>query len=229
MNSIKHNVWRLQQVALAVVATVLINALLFAALPWLSRVADRERNRKTVTPYLLSPRRPPKMPESEKEKRLRKEELKLAPRPERQSRTAKGQLNKPMFGFEFGEGGFGDDMAVAMIDIDAGAFGLDMDGFGFDLSQVDKAPRAIRRVPPLYPYRAAIRGIRAKVMIKCLVDKKGMPQKIVAAECDPEDALDVFGPPAVAAVKKWRFSPGEIGGDPVPTRVAFNIIFELDS
>ena len=65
--------------------------------------------------------------------------------------------------------------------------------------------------------------------IRCLVDKEGMPQKIVAAECDPKDALDIFGPPAVAAVKKWRFSPGEIGGDPVPTRVAFNLIFELDS
>jgi len=80
----------------------------------------------------------------------------------------------------------------------------------------------------MYPFSAISRGIRARVKIICLVDKEGIPQNIVA-ECDPEDALDIFGPPAVAAAKKWRFSPGEIGGDPVPTRVTFNMFFEPDS
>ena len=94
---------------------------------------------------------------------------------------------------------------------------------------MDKAPRAIRKIKPVYPFSARKQGIRARVKIRCLVNKNGMPEKIEAAECDPEDALDIFGPPAVAAVKKWRFSPGEIGGDPVPTRVAFNIIFKLGS
>ena len=227
MNSIKHNVWRPRQVALAAAVTALINALLFAGLPWLNRVADRDRDRKIVALHILTPRRPPKKTESEKEKRLRMEELKLVPKLKSQSRTAKQQLNKPKFGFEFGQVGFGNGMAVAAISPEA--FGLDMEEFGFTLSQVDKAPRAIRRVPPVYPFSAKMRGIKAKVKIRCLVDKNGMPKRIVAAECEPEDALDIFGPPAVAAVKKWRFSPGEIGGDPVPTRVAFNLIFELDS
>jgi protein TonB len=93
---------------------------------------------------------------------------------------------------------------------------------------LDKEPRVIRKVPPPYPYAAKRQGIRARVKIRCLVDRDGMPQNIVAAECDPEDALDIFGPPAVEAVKKWRFSSGEIGGDPVPTRVAFNPFFELE-
>jgi protein TonB len=132
----------------------------------------------------------------------------------------------PKFGFEFGQGGFGDGIAV---EFDAAGFGLNMEDFGFDVTQVDKAPRAIRRVNPVYPFSAKRRGVRATVTIRCLVDKDGNPQKIVAAECDPEDAIDIFGPPAVAAVQKWRFSPGEIGGDPVPTRVAFRIIFELES
>jgi outer membrane biosynthesis protein TonB len=101
----------------------------------------------------------------------------------------------------------------------------------YNVDQLDKAPRVIGRVPPVYPSSGRdlmidANMIGAKVKIRCLVDKNGKPQEIVAAECDPEDALDVFGPPAVAAVKKWRFSPGEIGGDPVPTRVVFNVIFE---
>ena len=124
----------------------------------------------------------------------------------------------------FGEGGLGDGIAV---EFDAAGLGLNMDEFGFDLSRVDKAPRVIQRVLPMYPFSAKSQGIRARVKIRCLVDKDGNPQNIVAAECDPEDALDIFGPPAVEAVKKWRFSPGEIGGDPVQTRVAFWIIFEL--
>jgi len=227
MNSIKHNVRRPQQVVLAVAVTVLFNALLFAGLPWLNQVVDREPTKKTVKLTLLTPRRQPKAPESEKEKRLRMEELKLAPKPKSQSRIANQQTNKPMFGFEFGQGGFGDGIAVATINPEE--FGLNMEEFGFSLSQVDKAPRAIRKISPVYPFSAKNRGIRAKVKIRCLVDKNGMPQKIVAAECYPEDVLDIFGPPAVTAVKQWRFSPGEIGGDPVPTRVAFNIIFDLDS
>ena len=97
----------------------------------------------------------------------------------------------------------------------------------YDLNQVDKPPSYLQRVNPVYPSSAKMQGIRARVKINCLVDEDGIAQKIEAAECDPEDALNVFGPPSVEAVKKWRFSPGEIGGDPVPTRVHITIIFEL--
>lgn len=215
-----------RDVALAVVGTAVIVALLFGGLPWLSQVAERDRETKMVTPYLLTPRKAPKKIETEKEKRLRQEELKQAPKPERRSESARRELNRPKFGFEFGKGGFGDGMALAMID--PGAFGLDMDGFSFDLSQVDKAPRAIRKPKPIYPFSAQRRGIVAKVKIRCVVNREGIPERIQAAECDPEDQLDVFGPPAVAAVKKWRFSPGEIGGDPVPTKVVFYMRFEME-
>ncbi len=99
----------------------------------------------------------------------------------------------------------------------------------YNLDQLDKAPRVIERILPAYPYSAKMLGIKARVKIKCLVDEDGMAQKIEAIECDPEDAIDIFGPPAVEAVKEWRFSPGEIGGEPVTTRIAFNVFFELDS
>lgn len=225
MSAITYNIWRPQNVILVVVITALINLLLFTGLPWLTRVAEREKTKKVINLTLLTPRRPPKTPESEKEKRLRQEELKQAPKPKTQTRTTQRQMNVPKFGFEIGQGGFGSGVAI---EFETAGLGLNMDDFGFDVSQVDKAPRAIRRILPVYPFSAKRRGIKARVKIRCLVDKDGNPQKIVAAECDPPDALDIFGPPAVEAVKKWRFSPGEIGGDPVPTRVAFNLLFELD-
>ena len=74
---------------------------------------------------------------------------------------------------------------------------------------VDKPPAAIKKVLPVYPQSAKILRIRARVKVKLLVDKDGIPQNIVATECDPEDAIDVFGPPAVEAVKEWRFNPCE--------------------
>jgi len=226
MSSITYSVWGLRNLVFVVLVTALINVLLFAGLPWLTRVADRERDRKMVIPYLLTPRRAPKPIDAEKEKRLRKQELKQAPKPKSKSSSAKRKLDMPKFGFEFGEGGFGDGMAVAMID--AGSFGLDMDKFGFDLSQVDKAPRIIRKVLPMYPFNAKRQGLRGWIKIRCLVGKDGQATRIAAVEAKPKEILDVFGPVCVEAVKKYRFSPGEIGGDPVPTRVAFRIIFELD-
>ena len=103
------------------------------------------------------------------------------------------------------------------------------DTFEYSMDQIDKVPRAIQKVNPEYPFSAKSRGIRARVMIRCIVDTKGIPQNVEVAECVPEDVLDIFGPPSVEAFKKWRFSPGEIGGNPVPTRVAFRLIFEMES
>ena len=218
--------WRYREVALSVAGTAVIVALLFAGLPWLTRVAERERDTQMVTPYLLTPRRAPKVLEPEREKRLRQEELKRAPKPKSTRASNRRNLNMPKFGFEMGDVGFGDGMALAMID--PGRFGLDMDDFGFTLDQVDKAPRIMRKVLPRYPFSAVRKGLKGWVRMRCLVSKDGQATKIRAVRSEPQDVLEVFGPACVAAVKKYRFSPGEIGGDPVPTRVGFRIIFELD-
>ena len=219
------SVWRPQNIILVIGITVLINLMLFAGLPWLTRGADRDRETKPVTLTLLTQRREIKPPESEKEKRLRREELKQAPKPKSQSRTTQRQLNVPKFGIDFGDGAFGDGIAV---EFDAAGFGLDMDEFGFDVTQVDKAPRYLRRVNPVYPFSARRKGLKGWIKVRCLVSKEGLPSKIAAVEAEPADILDIFGPICVEAVKKWRFYPGEIGGDPVPTRVGFKVHFEID-
>ena len=168
--------------------TALINVLLFAGLPWLTRVADRERTVKKVNLTLLTPRRPPKPPETEQERRLRREELKRAPKPKTQTRTSRRQTNVPKFGFEFGEGGFGNGIFV---EFDAAGLGLNMEDFGFDVSQVDKAPRYLRRILPVYPFSAKRRGLRGWVRISCLVTKEGLPTKIAAVEAEHVARIDV--------------------------------------
>ena len=102
--------------------------------------------------------------------------------------------------------------------------------YEYSLDQIDKAPSIIERILPVYPSSAFnMQGIRAKVKIRCLVGTDGLATEIEVLKVEPEEALDWFGPPAVEAVRQWRFSPGEIGGEPVPTRVAFNVFFEPDS
>ena len=97
----------------------------------------------------------------------------------------------------------------------------------YDLSQVDEKPQYTKRVLPIYPYDANLKGLKGWVTIKCVVGTDGLATKIEAIEADPEDILEIFGPPCVEAVRQYEFSPGKIAGEPVPTRVRFRIVFEL--
>ena len=45
----------------------------------------------------------------------------------------------------------------------------------YDLNQVDKQPRFLQRINPVYASSAISQGIRARVKMRCLVDKDGNP------------------------------------------------------
>ena len=222
MNAITYNAWHPRHLGIVIVFTALISGLLFAALPWLTHVVDSEPGTEPVPPYVIIPPKIPKTPEPERKKGLIEKPIKPPPKQSIQPKTR--QKNVPDIKFVMAESGEG----VSVMIIDPEETVPEMKGIGFEPSQLDKAPRIIRKVPPIYPFDAKRQGLRGWVMIRCLVGKDGLATKINAVESDPPDALDIFGPSAVDAVKKWRFSPGEIGGDPVPTRVAFRVIFEID-
>jgi protein TonB len=222
MNAITYNVWRPRHLGLVIVFTALINGLLFAALPWLTRVAERKPSIGIVPPYILAPKKQPKIPEPERNRRIIDRELQPPPIPSIHPET--DLKNLPDIKFVMAESG----ESVPVTILEPGLVNVPPKEIIFYPSQLDKAPHLIRKVPPIYPFDAKRQGLTGWVMIRCLVDKDGLAIKINAVESDPPDALDIFGPFAVDAVKKWRFSPGEIGGDPVPTRVVFRVIFELD-
>ncbi len=223
MNTITYNAWHPRHLGYVIFFTALINASLFAALPWLTRVVNSGPGIERVPPYIILPKIQPKPPEPLRDQRIIEQELQPPPKPLIQPKTRQHNLSD--FKVVITQSGDGPPVRTKATEKIAPP---DWEEIIFDPSQLDKEPRVIRKVPPAYPFTAKSQGITARVKIRCIVDKYGNPQKIVAAECDPEDALDIFGPPSVDAVKKWRFSPGEIGGDPVPTRVAFNVFFELN-
>ena len=222
MNAMTYNAWNPRHLGFVIVFTALINGSLFAALPWLTHIVSIKPPSEQVSPFIIFPRSQPKPPEPLKDKKIIEQELPPLPKPPIQQINRRNNELK----FEYEKAKPGEGGVVINNYVDETITGWKE--IIFPRNQLDKEPRIIRKVQPVYPFAAKSQGISARVKIRCLVDIHGMPQKIVAAECDPEDALDIFGPPAVKAVKKWRFSPGEIGGDPVPTRVAFNLFFEMD-
>lgn len=90
--------------------------------------------------------------------------------------------------------------------------------------KVTKQPQAIRQAPPRYPYNQARAGLSGRVLLSFVINDEGRVVDIaVTAANNP-----AFERPAIEAIKKWRFRPGESEGRPVSVRVSQLIDFELD-
>jgi protein TonB len=94
----------------------------------------------------------------------------------------------------------------------------------FALGEVDQAPRVVKQVKPMYPFRARRRNISGQVVVKFLVDDNGRVTRPSVVEADPQG---VFEKSALQAVRQWRFSPGKYKGRAVATWVELPIRFSL--
>ncbi len=94
----------------------------------------------------------------------------------------------------------------------------------FEAGQVDQPPRAISRVPPVYPYSAKRRGVTGVVVVRFLVDIQGRIQRLRIVKSEPRG---VFEDSVRRAVGKWRFKPGVYQGRAVPTWVVVPVRFRL--
>jgi TonB family protein len=86
-------------------------------------------------------------------------------------------------------------------------------------------PRILRVVPPTYTPEARRAKLEGTVVLMAVVRTHG-----VAANISVEHSLDDrFGldAQAVAAVRQWRFAPGERAGRPVPVLVLIYVTFRL--
>ncbi len=208
---------------MAVVATLVINAMLFAGLPLLTRVTDREKSQEFENPIMIAHIKPLKPPEEQKERVLKERILKKM-----QEKNTKASRSKPKMDVSKFE--FSTDMGAGGIGMQVGGFGKiqefksEMQKIEFELTEVDTPPRVTRKAPPLYPFGAKRKGINGHVMIRCLVSIDGKPGKLKIIESVPVGVFDEAG---LAAVQKWRFKPGILGGEPVPTWVRIPFKFSL--
>ncbi|MBU1626392.1 energy transducer TonB [bacterium] len=87
-------------------------------------------------------------------------------------------------------------------------------------------PKPIKEPKPVYPAKARNSGIKATVIMRILIDEKGVPKEVIVLKCDAKKYHDEFIESAKKAVMKTRWKPAYAGNKPVPAWIAYNIKFE---
>ena len=91
------------------------------------------------------------------------------------------------------------------------------------LVPVDKNPEIITRCRPVYPPQAARDGIEGTVVLECLLSDSGTVDSVsVISGVHP-----LLDSSAVAALRRFRFSPAMAGGNPVSVLLEYEIPFTL--
>jgi protein TonB len=122
-----------------------------------------------------------------------------------------------------GLGGFGD--AGMAIDVGSIAQTAIHENLVFESYELDQAPKAIVRVPPIYPYGAREKSIEGAVQVRMLVNPDGSVGQVQVLDARPPG---VFEDAVKRTVPQWRFNPGKIEGRPVAAWVVTTIQFDLD-
>jgi len=87
-----------------------------------------------------------------------------------------------------------------------------------------KAPVAISKVDPVYPEVARKARVSGIVIVECIIDKSGTVRDVQVLKGLPF-GLDQA---AVEAVKKWKFKPGTLNGQPVDVIFNLTVNFKLN-
>jgi protein TonB len=86
----------------------------------------------------------------------------------------------------------------------------------------DKLPVVIDAPKPAYPDWAREAGIEGKVILRVLVGMDGIPKQVVVAS-----GSKALADAARDAVRRWKFSPGMVGKEPVEVWVEVPVTFRL--
>ena len=79
-----------------------------------------------------------------------------------------------------------------------------------------------KRIPPDYPQEAKDKHLEGSVVLNVIVDRQGnvSDAKLFSGEA-------VFAPAAIDAVKKWRYRPFLLNGEPVVFETQVTVNFTL--
>lgn len=93
----------------------------------------------------------------------------------------------------------------------------------FNVADLEKRPEVIAQVAPAYPSELRKARVEGTVTLLFLLDETGRVE-------DPrvdQSSRPEFEKPAIEALKKWRFKPGEKEGQPVKTYMRLPIRFRI--
>jgi len=113
------------------------------------------------------------------------------------------------------------------VDIDPSLFagGPERGEFVFNSGDLDKPPQKVVQTQPVYPYKARQRNIEGYVKVKMLVRADGSVGEVSILDAQPKGLFDTE---TLKAVPNWKFKPGVIDGQAVPSWVVTTIRFNLN-
>jgi TonB family protein len=93
----------------------------------------------------------------------------------------------------------------------------------YDIAELDQKPVPRFQARPRYPFEMRRAGIRGEVVVDFVVNNEGDVVNAFALRSTQVE----FEAPAVEAVSKWKFRPGQKGGQAVHTHMQVPIVFSL--
>ncbi len=95
----------------------------------------------------------------------------------------------------------------------------------FDVADLEKRPELIASVPPQYPPELRKARVEGLVTLVFVIDESGRVEDVrVESSSRPE-----FERPALEAVRKWKFRPGQKDGEPVRCYMRLPIRFRINT
>jgi TonB family protein len=82
--------------------------------------------------------------------------------------------------------------------------------------------QVVHQVRPVYPAEAKRRHIEGTVTLRVVITRTGEIRDVEVLKGDP-----LLIPPALSAVKRWRYAPCIINSEPVELRTSLDINFNL--
>jgi periplasmic protein TonB len=207
-------------IAMAVLMGVGVTGVLFGILPFTHIIATPSRTlelRKAAVADLPPPPQEETPPPQEEEKNVEDVKPQLADAPPQQNLNLSVDLELAV-----GTGG-----ALAMGNL---ASALNQESGGqelnaFSVADLDKPPVLMASVSPEYPATLRKAKVEGSVVIVFLLDESGRVEEAkVESASRPE-----FETPALNAVKKWKFKPGEREGAAVKTHMRLPIRFKIQN
>jgi len=198
--------------------SLVITFLIFLALPFTQLISSLVKDKPDLVVAnvnLPPPPPPPPEPPPPEEEQVEEE------KPEMEKQQQKLSLSELELALDAGSGdGMAEGMALVSFSLDSG----DLDDYIFDIEDLDQIPRPITQVAPKYPHELKRQGVNGRVILVFIVDDQGNVRNVRVETSTHRE----FEKPAVDAVEKWKFQPGERQGKKVKTRMRLPLAFNVN-
>ncbi len=94
----------------------------------------------------------------------------------------------------------------------------------FDITDMDRKPRRLVAIAPIYPFQFKREGIEGWVKLVIILDERGNVIKATIKESSHKE----FEKPSIEAVMQWKFEPGTMNGKPVKVRRLQPLSYKLN-